>query len=223
LLEMARLHAGEVTLHKEWHPVEEVIGSSIKLLGRALAKHPVKVSLAEHLPLVEFDAVLIERVICNLLENAAKYAPEGSVIEITVRTIGEWLKVGVCDSGPGFAGQDAGQDALFEMFVRGETESSKPGVGLGLAICRAIVEAHGGTICADNRIEGGACVSFTLSRWNSPPIANCLSHERRETRSPRRRGRKADSPFRSQFAGRGGVPRCRGRIDGHRARDGGRG
>ncbi len=72
LLDMARLHAGEVTLQKEWQPIEEVIGSSIKLLGRALAEHPVKVSLASNLPLIEFDAVLIERVFCNLLENAAK-------------------------------------------------------------------------------------------------------------------------------------------------------
>lgn len=170
LLDMARLHAGDVTLHKEWQPIEEVIGSSIKLLGRALAEHPVKVTLAEELPLVEFDAVLIERVFCNLLENAAKYAPAGSVVDIAAKTAGERLEVEVCDRGPGFARADAGNEDLFQMFVRGEAESAKPGVGLGLAICRAIVEAHGGSISAGNRAGGGACVTFTLPLGEPPVI-----------------------------------------------------
>ena len=168
LLDMARLHAGEITLRKEWQPIEEVIGSSIKLLGRALAEHPVKVSLAGDLPLLEFDAVLIERVLCNLLENAAKYSPPGSPIEIAVRLRERRAEVAVCDDGKGFA-EDAG-GALFAMFVRGEHESSTPGVGLGLAICRAIVEAHGGTIAAANRAPGGACVSFTLPLGEPPLI-----------------------------------------------------
>ena len=167
LLDMARLHAGEVTLRKEWLPIEEVIGSSIKLLGRALAEHPVKVSLAGDFPLLEFDAVLIERVLCNLLENAAKYSPPGSPIEIAVRLRERRAEVAVSDGGKGFA-EDAG-GALFEMFVRGEHESSTPGVGLGLAICRAIVEAHGGTIAAANRATGGASVTFTLP-LGEPPL-----------------------------------------------------
>ena len=167
LLDMARLHAGKVTLQKEWQPIEEVIGSSIKLLGRALAEHPVKVALARDLPLIEFDAVLIERVFCNLLENAAKYSPPGAPIEIDARASDGRLVVAVSDSGSGFvAGKDA---ALFAMFVRGEPESSLPGVGLGLAICSAIVEAHAGTIAATNRPQGGACVSFTLP-LGDPPI-----------------------------------------------------
>jgi two-component system sensor histidine kinase KdpD len=172
LLDMARLHAGEVALQKEWQPIEEVIGASIKLLGRALAEHPVKVSLAGDLPLVEFDAVLIERVFCNLLENAAKYSPPGSNIEIAVHVRDGALDVAVADSGPGFAQEkDATRDtALFEMFVRGEAESPLPGVGLGLAICRAIVEAHGGTISAANRPQGGARVSFTLPLGEPPTV-----------------------------------------------------
>lgn len=168
LLDMARLHAGQVTLNKEWQPIEEVIGSSIKLLGRALADHPVKVSLAKDFPLLEFDAVLIERVFCNLLENAAKYSPPGSPIEIAVRLHERRAEVAVGDSGPGFA-VDQGGD-LFEMFVRGEHESLTPGVGLGLAICRAIVDAHDGTIAAANRPQGGACVSFTLPLGEPPLI-----------------------------------------------------
>ena len=167
LLDMARLHAGDVTLHKEWQPIEEVIGSSIKLLGRALAEHPVRVTLADNLPLVEFDAVLIERVFCNLLENAAKYSPPGSAIEIGAIARSGRMEITVSDHGPGFLHVDNAR--LFDMFVRGETESAKPGVGLGLAICRAIVEAHDGSIAAANRVQGGACVTFTLP-LGEPPI-----------------------------------------------------
>jgi len=167
LLEMARLHAGDVTLQKEWQPIEEVIGSSIKLLGRALAEHPVKVTLEKDLALVSFDAVLIERVFCNLLENAAKYSPPGSPIAIDVATAGERMEIRVGDNGPGFSRTD--NAALFDMFVRGEVESAKPGVGLGLAICRAIVEAHDGTISASNRPDGGACVTFSLP-LGEPPL-----------------------------------------------------
>lgn len=170
LLDMARLHAGDVTLHKEWQPIEEVIGSSIKLLGRALAEHPVKVALADGLPLVEFDAVLIERVFCNLLENAAKYSPPGGAIDIAVKTRDGRMEISVSDHGAGFSRAEAGTEALFEMFVRGEAESAKPGVGLGLAICRAIVEAHDGSIGADNGADGGACVTFTLPLGEPPVI-----------------------------------------------------
>jgi two-component system sensor histidine kinase KdpD len=168
LLDMARLHAGEVTLQKEWQPIEEVIGSSIKLLGRALAEHPVKVSLAKDFPLVEFDAVLIERVFCNLLENAAKYSPPGSGIEIAVQARNDKVEVSVSDSGQGFVAGKA--PAVFEMFVRGEPESSRPGVGLGLAISRAIVEAHAGTISAANRPQGGACITFALPLGDPPMV-----------------------------------------------------
>jgi two-component system sensor histidine kinase KdpD len=171
LLDMARLHAGDITLQKEWQPIEEVIGSSIKLLGRALAEHPVKVALAANLPLVEFDAVLIERVFCNLLENAAKYSPSGSDIEIAVRAHAGNLEVSVSDHGRGFGSENSA--TVFEMFVRGDSESAVPGVGLGLAICRAIVEAHAGTIAIADRAGGGgvggACVTFTLP-LGEPPI-----------------------------------------------------
>jgi len=168
LLDMARLHAGDVTLLKEWQPIEEVIGSSIKLLGRALAEHPVKVTLAKGLPLVEFDAVLIESVFCNLLENAAKYSPPGAGVAIDVASRDGMLEVTVSDGGKGFTSDNG--IAVFEMFVRGEAESSKPGVGLGLAICSAIVEAHGGSISAANGEHGGARVCFTLPLGNPPSI-----------------------------------------------------
>lgn len=169
LLDMARLNAGDVILRREWQPVEEVIGASIKLLGSALQAHPVRVTLSPDLPLLEFDAVLLERVFCNLLENAAKYSPPGTSLEVYALPLGESVEIRVCDHGPGFpVGK---RDDLFNMFVRGQTESSKPGTGLGLAICRAIVEAHGGEIGAENRPEGGACVRFTLP-GGVPPVVD---------------------------------------------------
>jgi two-component system sensor histidine kinase KdpD len=167
LLDMARLNAGNVTLRREWQPLEEVIGASIKLLGTALAAHPVRVALPADLPLLEFDAVLIERVFCNLLENAAKYAPTGTEVDIVASQLGEHVEIRVSDHGPGFP---AGKlSALFEMFARGQTESGKPGTGLGLAICRAIIEAHGGEISAENSPDGGACIRFTLPK-GVPPV-----------------------------------------------------
>lgn len=168
LLDMARLHAGRVTLRKEWQLIEEAIGASIQLLRHGLARHPVGVALPPNMPLVEFDAVLLERVFCNLLENAAKYAQPGSTIEISARMLEGQVEVSVCDHGPGFPPEK--RDALFEMFARGVPESATPGVGLGLAICRAIVEAHGGTITAVNQPRGGACVSFTLPAGVPPVI-----------------------------------------------------
>lgn len=168
LLDMARLNAGEVTLRREWQPLEEVVGASIKLLGTALAEHPIKVTLDKELPLLEFDAVLIERVLCNLLENAAKYSPPQTPIELQAIQAGSFVVVDVLDHGPGLPNHR--RDELFNMFVRGHSESGKPGTGLGLAICKAIIEAHGGTIEADNRSTGGAWIRFTLPVGNPPSI-----------------------------------------------------
>ncbi len=167
LLDMARLNAGDIRLRREWQPLEEVIGASIKLLGNALARHPVRVSLPPDLPLLEFDAVLLERVFCNLLENGAKYAAEGTPLEVDARTWPDRVEVRVRDQGPGLP--SLSQAELFNMFVQGESDAGKTGTGLGLAICRAILEAHGGSIEASNRPEGGACFSFTLPR-GMPPV-----------------------------------------------------
>lgn len=165
LLDMAKLRAGKLQPNMEWQPVEEVIGASIKLLGSALAQHQVKVTQAADMPLLKFDAVLMERVLCNLLENAAKYAPPASTITVTARVEDGKACVSVQDNGPGFPPDKL--DKVFDLFERGETESNIPGVGLGLAICRSIVTAHGGEIHAENC--GGGCVSFTLP-LGVPPV-----------------------------------------------------
>jgi len=151
LLDMARIQSGEITLKREWQPIEEVIGSAIRSISASnwlWGMRKIKVHIAPNVPLLKFDSSLIERVLANLLENAAKYTPADSHIQIDVRLKGSECMVAVADDGPGIPlGQEK---AIFEKFARGESESATPGVGLGLAICRAIVEAHRGKIWAQN-------------------------------------------------------------------------
>ncbi len=164
LLDMARFQTGKVVLNKEWQPPEEVIGSSLHAMAGTLAGREVRVELATGLPPLEFDAVLLERVFCNLLENAAKHAPQGA-IEITAQAVGEAIEVAVADTGPGLPPQL--RESAFDPFERGS--ESGTGVGLGLAICRAIVEAHGGGIRAQAGVRGGTRIAFTLPR-GMPPV-----------------------------------------------------
>ena len=168
LLEMARLRAGEVQLRLEWQPVEEVVGASLKLMGASLANHPVRLSLARDLPLVNIDAVLIERVLCNLLDNAAKYSPEGTVIDLAARHVDHAVEISVADRGAGFNSSNPAD--LFRMFVRGSSESTAFGTGLGLAICKSIIDAHGGTILAEDRVDEGGRVRFTIPLGTPPTI-----------------------------------------------------
>ena len=168
LLDMARLQAGKVKLNKEWQPLEEVIGSSLKSLEVPLIHHRIAVRLPADLPLLEFDAVLIERVLVNLLENAIKYAP-GSQILIEAKRIGDFVEVSVADNGPGLP--KGMEETLFALFERGQHEAGASGVGLGLAICRAIAEVHGGRIRAATRCEGGAMFVFSLP-VGTPPIVD---------------------------------------------------
>ncbi len=170
LLDMARLQAGAVQLNRAWQPLEEVVGSALAACGTTLAGRDIRVDLPDGLPLLHLDTVLIERVLVNLLENATKYTPEGSAIEITARARSDSVAILVDDHGPGLP---KGREArVFEKFERGQRESATPGVGLGLAICRAIVEAHGGTIEGHNREEAGAVRGarfvITLPRGTPP-------------------------------------------------------
>ena len=169
LLDMAKLQAGGVQLNRQWQMLEEVVGTSLRACRRVLAGHEVTTHLPADLPLLRFDAVLLERLFTNLLENAAKYSPSGSHIDITARVAGDDVEVSVSDDGPGLPPGMEGR--IFEKFMRGEKESAKPGIGLGLAICRAIVEAHGGKIHATNVPDGhGARFIFTLP-VETPPVA----------------------------------------------------
>jgi two-component system sensor histidine kinase KdpD len=168
LLDMARIESGGLKFNLQWQPLEEVVGSALRASRLVLAGHKASTQLSRDLPLLRFDAVLIERVLCNLLENAAKYTPPGSSIVIYAVQRGEFVRVMVYDNGPGLP--RGREEAIFEKFTRGEKESAKPGVGLGLAICRAIVEAHGGSIGAANSPLGGAAVVFTLPVGTPPQV-----------------------------------------------------
>ncbi|WP_371765797.1 DUF4118 domain-containing protein [Massilia sp.] len=168
LLDMARIESGDVKLRRQWQPIEEVIGSAVAATRAALAGHRVETHVPADLPLVQYDAVLVERVLSNLLENAGKYTPRGGTIGVSAALHGQWLEVAVTDDGPGLP--PGLEEAVFEKFTRGERESAKPGVGLGLAICRAIVAAHGGTIRAANRTVGGAAFTFTLPLGTPPAL-----------------------------------------------------
>ncbi|SFN28300.1 DUF4118 domain-containing protein [Variovorax sp. OV329] len=172
LLDMARLESGAaggaVNLRRDWQSVEETVGAAIRAARSALGAVPVRTELPSDLPLVEFDAVLIERVLVNLLENAAKYG----AAPIVVSAVGAegTLLLRVRDHGPGLPARLKGREqALFDKFTRGQAESATPGVGLGLAICKAIVNAHGGSIDAANADGGGAEFSVTLPRRPPPP------------------------------------------------------
>lgn len=166
LLEMARLRSGRVILNLQWQPLDEIVGSSLRLLDETLARRRLVIDLPDDLPLVRFDAVLMERVLCNLLENAVKYSEEGATVALSARAGNGELAVEVCNDGAGFP--PGRIERVFEPFERGEPEPAVPGTGIGLAVCRAILAAHGGTIRAENR-PGRACVRLTLP-LGTPPV-----------------------------------------------------
>jgi two-component system sensor histidine kinase KdpD len=170
LLYMARIQSGGVKLNLQWQVLEELVGSALRACRWQLGARSVEVRMPRELPLVRFDAALLERVLCNLLENAAKYTPPDAriAIEAEADSGAAELRVRVLDDGPGLpAGRE---DALFEKFARGQAESPIAGVGLGLAICRAIVDAHGGRMRARNLAGGGACFEFSLRLGVPPPL-----------------------------------------------------
>lgn len=169
LLDMARLQAGAVRLRRAWQPLEEVVGSALAACRPVLQGRPVTVTLADGLPLLSLDAVLFERVLVNLLENAARYTPAGSALAIHAEALDDSVRLVVDDHGPGLP--PGREEALFEKFERGDRESATPGVGLGLAISRAIVQAHGGTIRGANRLEAGrvAGARFTIELPRGTP------------------------------------------------------
>ncbi|HLW67774.1 MAG TPA: sensor histidine kinase KdpD [Gemmataceae bacterium] len=160
LLDMTRLESGKVVLNKQWHVLEEIVGSALNRLRHDLKDHPVRVEIPPEFPLLSIDSELLEQVFFNLLENAARYTPPGSEIEISARPIGAEIEITVADAGPGIP--TGSELRIFEKFFRGPAiaPDGRRGAGLGLSICKAIMQAHGGQIRVRNRPEGGA--EFTL-------------------------------------------------------------
>ncbi|MDB4993528.1 MAG: hypothetical protein JWM74_960 [Myxococcaceae bacterium] len=160
LLDMTRLESGTVKIKKEWQPLEEVVGAALDRSESKLEAHRVDVRLPPDLPLVPLDGVLLEQLLINLLENAAKYTSPSEPIEI-LATAGEHeVVVEVADRGPGIPAGD--EKRIFEKFQRAAREGETGGFGLGLAICRAIIAAHGGRLWVENRKGGGASFKFSI-------------------------------------------------------------
>ena len=167
LLEMGRLQSRTVALRREWQPIEEVFGSALHALEGAIKDRGIEVRIPADLPLVAIDEVLIERVLFNLLENALRYSAGGTPLELAASVNQGELLVEILDRGPGIVPGE--EERIFEKFFRGETARTRHGAGLGLAVARAIVEAHGGRIWAQNRDGGGAAFRFTLPLGGEPP------------------------------------------------------
>jgi two-component system sensor histidine kinase KdpD len=167
LLDMTRLESGAMPVRREWHSLEEVVGAALGRLESRLEGREFAVRLAPGLPLVLIDDVLIEQVLFNLVENALKYTPAGGPIEIGATLADGVLRIEVADRGPGLPpGQE---ESVFEKFYRGRREGDPSGVGLGLSICRGIVESHGGAISGENREGGGAVFRVMLPQREQPP------------------------------------------------------
>ena len=166
LLDMMRLEAGAIHLNKEWHPLDEIVGAALSRLEERLRNHSVSTAFPADLPMVQIDGVLLEQVIMNLLENAAKYAPNGSVIELSASAGDREVVVEIADRGQGIPAGD--ELRIFDKFYRAKP-AREGGVGLGLTICRGIIEAHGGRIWAENRSGGGAVFRFALPLLEQQP------------------------------------------------------
>ena len=164
VLDMTRLESGAIIVKKEWQSIEEIIGVVLNRFSDKLKDHPLSINLSADLPLVPFDALLIEQVLVNLLDNAIKYTPRETPLDLSAELKGDSLLVELADRGPGIP---AGEEKrIFEKFVRGSVV--KGGIGLGLTICHTIVTAHGGSIRAENRPGGGAVFQFTLPIAGKP-------------------------------------------------------
>ena len=168
LLDMARLQAGRVVLRKEWQPLDDVVATSVSAIEAGLPEgRRVAIHLPADLPPVEFDAVLIERVLANLLDNAARHGR--GAIAVRARALPGSIEVDVADEGPGLA--PGTETAVFRMFEQAGAGHRHGGAGMGLAIAKAIVEAHGGTLRAGNAAPHGACFTIALPRGTPPPAA----------------------------------------------------
>jgi two-component system, OmpR family, sensor histidine kinase KdpD len=175
LLDLARMQSAGIRLDKQWHALDEIVGSALSQLGPALSKRRVRTELPSNLPLLEVDASLIERVLVNLLDNAVKYTPPHTAILIGATRLGDSMHCFVEDNGPGLPPGDP--QRLFEPFARGQKESPISGVGLGLALCRSIIAAHGGTIRAQAARPTGTRFEIRIPLGFPPGIEEEIPHD----------------------------------------------
>ena len=165
VLNLTRLDSGAITVHKEWQPLEEIIGVVLNRFSDRLRERSLELEIPPDLPLIPFDTLLMEQVLSNLVENALRHTPAGTPLEIRVTPQKSAVMIAIADRGPGIPGQE--EEAIFKKFIRGT--NTQMGAGIGLAICRAIIEAHGGRIWAENRPGGGAIFTFVIPIEGTPP------------------------------------------------------
>lgn len=161
LLDMSRIEGGALQLEKEWYPLDEVLHDVLDHMQPLLKGRQISLDLPVELPPVEVDYLLLDQVLTNLIENALRYTPAQSPITIVVSTTMTHMTIAVADQGPGIPVSDL--ERIFDKFYRVQGRTSHTtGSGLGLAVCRGLIEAHGGRIWATNRSGGGAIFHFTL-------------------------------------------------------------
>ena len=165
LLDITKLESGQVKVRREWMAIEEVVGSALSHLEEQLGSRPVTVDLPE--AWIHLDPLLLEQALVNLLDNAAKFSPPGTGIDIRGRVEDGAFELQVADRGPGIPSGE--EELIFEKLYRGSGGATAPGAGLGLAICRAIVQTHAGRITACNRPGGGTLVTLTLPMDTASP------------------------------------------------------
>jgi len=173
LLQMTRLEVGNFPLAKDWVAVDEILASVLSTLAGPLDSYRVVIDLPTDLPLLHADASLLEQVLTNLLENVTRHTPTGTLISVGGRTTSAHFEMEISDRGPGIENTELNR--VFEKFHRHATQSGVGGVGLGLTICRAIIELHGGRIWAQSELHKGTTIRFTIPR--SEPLPSRPSAE----------------------------------------------
>jgi two-component system, OmpR family, sensor histidine kinase KdpD len=167
LFDMARLQSGMLQLKKEWCDIEEIVGIALNDIRRSLVNRPVHVDIEPELPLIQADMGLIEQVVVNILDNAIKYSPVETELSLKALRKQDELHVSVRDQGEGIPQNEI--NAIFDQFYRGKTSQAIKGTGLGLTICKEIINAHGGRIWAESELGHGTTIAFTLPiSANSP-------------------------------------------------------
>jgi two-component system sensor histidine kinase KdpD len=165
VLNLTRLESGAMNINKEWQPLEEIIGVVMNRLSERLKERPLELKIPPDLPLIPFDTLLMEQVFFNLMDNAVRHTPTGTPVEIAVTSQKSAVMIEIADRGPGIPAHE--EEAIFNKFTR--STNTRMGAGIGLSICRAIIEAHGGRIWAENRSGGGAAFKFIIPVEGTPP------------------------------------------------------
>ena len=170
LLNMTRVEAGAITLSPQPCDVQDLLGAALNMLDQRFQTRPIQIDLPQDLPLVSLDFVLITQVLVNVIDNACKYSPADSPITITVQQVDSSVCIRVADNGRGIPPEDV--DRVFEKFYRAPNSNNTGGAGLGLSICRGLVEAHHGKIWAAANQENGTIVNILLPGVTSSEVQN---------------------------------------------------